>query len=99
MSRAHLSGRPFKVLNAEIVSRLWSEYQDRPFNVSQRAREMGVKPCTLAYHIRGGKIDQVMRNTSWRAAINLSHMAMRRGDKKAAAQWLREAADRVDRMK
>lgn len=89
-------GRPYSALTPMLVSQLWAEYQEKPYNVSARARALGVKPSTLAYHIRGGKVARVMKGTTWRAAAKLAYRAFSRGDRTEAAAWLREAAKRME---
>lgn len=73
------------VLPPERVAALWAEYQDRPFNISARARELGVLPCTLSYHLRGGKVGRILSGRTWRAVIYRAHRAFRHGDRGLAA--------------
>jgi hypothetical protein len=94
MSRS--PGRPYSVLTPAQVSALWSEYQERPFVICDRARELGLKPDTLAYHLRGGKAGRILRD-SWRAAARQAGAEIRRGNKASAAAWFREAANRIEK--
>ena len=96
MSDPKKIGRPFRVLTPEQAAALWAEYQERPFNISQRARELGIKQPTLAYHVRGGASASILRG-HWRAAAKVAFQAFRNGDKIKAAEWFREAANRIEK--
>lgn len=85
-----------RVLLTAQVANLWAEYQQKPYNISERARALGVKPPTLAYHLRGGKAWAITRCTSWRGAVKRANRFFRLGDRKAAAEMLREAAARME---
>jgi hypothetical protein len=89
-------GRPYSVLTPEQAAALWAEYQNTPFNISARARELNVKPSTLAYHTRGGASAAILRG-HWRAAAKVAFQAFRSGDKTKAAEWFREAANRIEK--
>lgn len=93
-----MNGRPFSVLSQEQVDDLCAEYKSGPFNISERARQLGVKASTLSYHIRGGKAAHEMASSTWIAASRCAHTAYRRGDLKAAAAWMRKAAGRIDKL-
>lgn len=93
-----MSGRRYTVLTSALVSELWAEYQERPFNISARARALGIKTSTLSYHMRGGKVSRAMSCGTWVSAARNAHAAFRRGDKKDAAAWLREAAQRIEKL-
>lgn len=96
MNTAPIIGRPYSVLTRAQAAALWSEYQDRPFNISQRARALGIKAPTLAYHLRGGASAVILRG-HWRGAVKVAFQAFRRGDKAKAAEWFREAANRIEK--
>lgn len=89
-------GRPFSVLTPEIVAQLLTEYDAKPFNISARARAMGIRPSCLSYHLRGGKVAVVLSGTTWCAAMKQAYRALRREDRPGAAKWLRIAADRIE---
>jgi hypothetical protein len=96
MSDTPTIGRPHSVLTPEQAAALWAEYQDHPFNISARARALGIKPSTLAYHVRGGASAVILRG-HWRAAAKVAFQAFRAGDKAKAAEWFREAANRIEK--
>jgi len=96
MSEPKKIGRPFRVLTPEHAAALLAEYQERPFSISQRARELGIKKPTLAYHVRGGKASRIIGN-HWRAAARQAATEFERGDKIKAAEWFREAANRIEK--
>lgn len=89
-------GRPYSVLTAAQAAALWAEYNDRPFNISARARALGIKPSTLGYHVRGGASAQILRN-HWMSAAKLAYQSAKRGEKAKAAEWFREAAIRIEK--
>ncbi len=90
-------GRPFSVLSAEQVAQLLAEYDAKPFNISARARSLGIKPSCLSYHIRGGKVAAALGDATWCAAMKQAYRALRRDDRPAAARWLRVAAARIEK--
>lgn len=89
-------GRPLTVLTAEQASALFAEYQAKPFNICARARQLGIKRETLSYHVNGGACAAILRR-HWRAAIKSGLAAFRCGDKAKAAEWFREAANRIEK--
>jgi hypothetical protein len=91
-------GRPFSVLTPEAVAALVTEFDAKPFNISARARALGVKPSALSYHIRGGKIAAVLSGSTWCASMKRAYRALRTEDFAAAARCLREAANRIEKL-
>ena len=90
------TGRPYSVLTPEQAATLWAEYQARPFNITARARALGIKRDTLAYHLRGGKAGRIL-GKHWRSAARQAATEFKRGDKTKAAEWFREAANRIEK--
>ena len=91
-------GRPWSVLTPQQAAAAWAEYQEKPFNISERARQLGVKTHTLGYHVRGGAAACILR-CHWRAAARAALQSFNAGDKAKAAAWFREAADRLEKSK
>lgn len=48
-------GRPFTKLSPERVEREREVYRQAPYNISRRAKTLGVDRSTLWYHLRGPK--------------------------------------------
>jgi hypothetical protein len=89
-------GRPFSALTEETVESLLKEYRAKPFNISARARALGLKPATLSYHIRGGKSVRGISPTDPRTMIQMAYRLEKKGKRKDAAAWLRKAADMME---
>ena len=90
------TGRPYSVLTPEQAAALWAEYHDRPFNITARARALGISRDTLGYHLRGGKAGRILGN-HWRTAARMAATEFKRGNKAKAAEWFREAANRIEK--
>lgn len=92
-------GRPFSTFTPDLVDKLNAEYRVKPFNISARARELGVKRTALHYHLLGGKVARIMRGQSWQSAVRLAHQGARNGNKREVLKWLREAVLRAEQGK
>jgi hypothetical protein len=90
-------GRPFSVLTPEAVAGLVAEFNAAPFNISARARALGIKHQLLSYHLNGGKVGAALSGTTWRAALKQAYRALRADNTANAAHWLREAAARIEK--
>lgn len=87
--------RPHSVIAPESIDALVLEFQTKPFNVSERARKLGVNRSALLYHLRGGKVGAIMRGKPSRVLIRQAWQAIAKGDKEAASDLLKKAAAKV----
>ena len=80
------------MVTPELIKQQCEEYASKPFNISERARQLGIKKGTLSYHIRGGKASAIYAH-SWRRIAASACGKFRNGDKAGAVAALREAAN------
>lgn len=84
-------GSKWKKLSAADVAEMRLR-SARGENRSKLAREYGVRPQTVDYHVAQGK----RLEDPYAAAIEAACAARRRGDRSGAADHLRQAADVVE---
>lgn len=88
-------GRPLRLFAPGQLAELKAEYIRKPFNVSERARILGVDRSVLGYHMRGGKSARIFASSSWRQAVYAAYTMHRQGKLRESARWLRVAAARM----
>ena len=91
-------GRPFSALTPEIIERerlRMAKAKPGAYVITHRAKELGVKRCTLSYHLRQG-YEAKCGIISWRKRTALAISTANKGNNTLAAKMLREAADILD---
>lgn len=89
-------GRPFTALTPAKVASELAKFETAPFNISARARKLGIARSTLQYHLAGGKSARFIAENSWKCAIWAARAAYRQGKRAEAVALLHEAARRME---
>ena len=88
-------GRPYTTTTPQLVDKLIKEFAQKPFNISRRAKELGISRSTLGYHLRGGISGRYTNAASWVAAVKHAYRSAAMDNKRKAAAWLKIAAQRI----